>query len=36
MCRDNDVEMRVFGMNEPGNVTRALVGEKIGTLLTTS
>jgi uridylate kinase len=36
MCRDNDVEMRVFGMNEPGNVTRALVGEKIGTLLTTT
>jgi len=36
MCRDNDVEMRVFGMSEPGNVTRALVGEKIGTLLTTS
>ncbi len=36
MCRDNDVEMRVFGMTEPGNVTRALVGEKIGTLLTTS
>ncbi|MGC5168463.1 UMP kinase [Luteimicrobium sp. DT211] len=36
MCRDNDLEMRVFGMNEPGNVTRALVGEKIGTLLTTT
>ena len=36
MCRDNDVEMRVFGMSDPGNVTRALVGEKIGTLLTTT
>jgi uridylate kinase len=36
LCRDNGVRMRVFGMNEPGNVTRALVGEKIGTLLTTS
>ncbi len=34
MCRDNGVQMRVFGMGEPGNVTRALVGEKIGTLLT--
>jgi uridylate kinase len=35
LCRDNDVTMRVFGMNEPGNVTRALEGEKIGTLVTT-
>jgi uridylate kinase len=34
LCRDNDVVMRVFGMNEPGNVTRALQGEKIGTLVT--
>ncbi len=34
LCRDNGVRMRVFGMNEPGNVTRALRGEKIGTLLT--
>jgi uridylate kinase len=36
LCRDNDVTMRVFGMNEPGNVTRALQGEKIGTLVTTA
>ncbi|ROS77129.1 UMP kinase [Cellulomonas sp. PhB143] len=34
LCRDNDVRMRVFGMNEPGNVTRALLGESIGTLVT--
>jgi uridylate kinase len=34
LCRDNDVTMRVFGMNEDGNVTRALQGEKIGTLVT--
>src|SRR5687767_6762106 len=34
LCRDNDVRMRVFGMGQPGNVTRALQGEKIGTLLT--
>ena len=34
LCRDNDVRMRVFGMGQPGNVTRALLGEKIGTLLT--
>ncbi|WP_159805879.1 UMP kinase [Cellulomonas citrea] len=36
MCRDNDVQMRVFGLEEPGNVTRALQGEKIGTLVTTA
>ena len=34
LCRDNGVRMRVFGMNTAGNVTRALEGEKIGTLLT--
>lgn len=34
LCRDNDVRMRVFGMGEPGNVTRALLGENIGTLVT--
>jgi len=33
MCRDNGVRMRVFGMETRGNVTRALRGEKIGTLL---
>ncbi|MGY4646035.1 UMP kinase [Cellulomonas sp. URHB0016] len=34
LSRDNDVAMRVFGLEEPGNVTRALQGEKIGTLVT--
>jgi uridylate kinase len=33
MCRDNGVQMRVFGMEQAGNVTRALQGESIGTLL---
>jgi len=36
LCRDNDVPMRVFGLEETGNVTRALEGEKIGTLVTSS
>ena len=36
LCRDNDVRMRVFGLEEAGNVTRALQGEKIGTLITAS
>lgn len=34
LCMDNGLTMRVFGMAEPGNVTRALLGEKIGTLVT--
>ena len=36
LCRDNDVRMVVFGLVERGNVTRALDGERIGTLVTTS
>lgn len=34
LCRDNDVTMRVFGMQGEGNVTRAVLGEQIGTLVT--
>ena len=34
LCRDNALAMRVFGMTEPGNVTAALRGEDIGTLVT--
>ncbi len=34
MCRDNNVRMVVFGLEGPGNVTRALEGERIGTLVT--
>ncbi|GAB3488673.1 UMP kinase [Flexivirga sp.] len=33
LCMDNDLPMRVFGMEGPGNITRALQGEKIGTLV---
>lgn len=36
LCQDNDLDMRVFGMNQPGNVTAALLGEKIGTLVSTT
>ncbi|MCS4484136.1 UMP kinase [Gleimia sp. 6138-11-ORH1] len=35
LCQDNSLNMRVFGMNEPGAVTAALLGEKIGTLVST-
>ncbi|PKQ25108.1 MAG: UMP kinase [Actinobacteria bacterium HGW-Actinobacteria-4] len=34
LCMDNGLPMVVFGLEEPGNVTRALVGERIGTLVT--
>lgn len=36
MARDNNLDIRVFGLEEPGNVTAALSGEDIGTLVTTS
>jgi uridylate kinase len=34
LCMDNNMDMRVFGMEPAGNVTRALLGEPIGTLVT--
>ncbi|UFU04162.1 UMP kinase [Ruania suaedae] len=36
LCRDNRLTMRVFGMNQPGNVAGALKGEKIGTIVTSA
>jgi uridylate kinase len=34
LCRDNDVTMLVFGMEGAGNVTSAILGEELGTLVT--
>ncbi|MFT0847823.1 UMP kinase [Actinomycetaceae bacterium L2_0104] len=34
LCQENSLPMRVFGMGTASNVTRALRGEKIGTLVT--
>ncbi|MFT3799297.1 UMP kinase [Microbacterium sp.] len=34
LCMDNGMNMRVFGMEPAGNVTRALLGDAIGTLVT--
>lgn len=34
LCMDNHMDMRVFGMEPAGNVTRALLGDVIGTLVT--
>ena len=36
MARDNKKRIRVFGLEGEGNVTRALVGEEIGTLVSTA
>ncbi len=33
MCRENDLPIRVFSIVEPGNVTRAVRGEPVGTLI---
>ncbi|NUO35366.1 MAG: UMP kinase [Dermatophilaceae bacterium] len=34
LCMENKLPMVVFGMEGPGNITRALLGERIGTLVT--
>ena len=34
LCRDNDLDIRVFDLNEPGNLLRIMQGEEIGTLVT--
>ncbi len=33
LCKDNDINIIVFDMNEHGNIRRAANGEKIGTLI---
>jgi len=34
LCQENKLSMLVFGMEGEGNITRALLGERIGTLVT--
>lgn len=34
MCRDNNMPILVFGLDEPNNIVKAVSGEKIGTLVT--
>jgi uridylate kinase len=34
LCRENDMPIRVFNLNVPGNLVRAAAGENIGTLVT--
>ncbi len=34
MCRDNDMPILVFGLDDPENIVKAVSGEKIGTFVT--
>ena len=33
LCRDNNMPILVFGLNDPQNIVRAVKGDKIGTLV---
>ena len=34
LCKDNNMPMIVFNMNQPGNIRRVVLGEKVGSLVT--
>ena len=34
MCMDNDIDLVVFNMNEPGNIVKAVNQQVNGTLIT--
>ena len=33
MCKDNDIPIVVFNLNDPDNILRAVMGENVGTLV---
>ena len=33
LCMDNDIPILVFGLNNPENITKAIRGEIIGTIV---
>ena len=33
LCMDNNIPILVFGLDDPGNIKRAILGENIGTLV---
>ncbi|CCV63852.1 Uridylate kinase [Alteracholeplasma palmae J233] len=35
LCRENNIDILVFNMNKPGNMKKAVLKEKIGTVVTT-
>jgi len=34
LCKDNNLPMVIFNMNQPGNIKSVVMGEKVGTLVT--
>jgi uridylate kinase len=34
MCKDNNLPMIIFNMNQPGNIKRVVLGERVGSLVT--
>jgi uridylate kinase len=34
MCKDNNLPMIIFNMNQPGNIKRVILGERVGSLVT--
>jgi uridylate kinase len=34
LCQDNNLPMIIFSMNEPGNIRRVVMGEKVGSMVT--
>jgi uridylate kinase len=34
LCKDNNLPMIVFNMNQPGTIRRVVRGEKVGSLVT--
>lgn len=34
LCKDNNLPMVIFNMNEPGNIRRVVLGERVGSLVT--
>ena len=34
LCRENNLPIIVFNLNQPGNIRRAVCGESVGTLVT--
>jgi uridylate kinase len=34
LCRDNNLKMIVFNLNQSGNIRRVVMGEKVGSLVT--
>jgi uridylate kinase len=34
LCKDNNLPMIIFSMNQPGNIRRVVLGEKVGSLVT--